>query len=113
MILCWHLFLPHLKLADRRKYALEALRLQFQIKATQSPYLAHQLTWNRFINIHGGAGRNIPCDLHNEHADELVKSIISDQGANFTEVALQRAARSVTTLHSICENSINSVVYLQ
>ena len=31
MVRCWHLLLPHFKVADRRKYALEALRLQFQI----------------------------------------------------------------------------------
>ena len=101
MTRCWRLLLPQFKAADRRKYALEALRLQFQIKATLSPYLAHQLTWNQFVNTHGGAGRNIPCDLHNEHLNKLVKSIITNQGANFTETALQRAARSVTTLQTV------------
>ena len=102
MIRCWHLLLPHFKVADRRKYALEALQLQFQMQATLSPHQAHQLMWNRFINTNGGLGHNIPCDLHNEHVNKLVKSIIKNQGSNFTEVALQRAARSVTTLESIC-----------
>ena len=101
MIHCWRLLLPHFKAADRRKYAFEALRLQFQIQATLSPHLAHQLTWNRFINTHGGAGHNIPCDLHNKHVNKLMKSIITNQGANFTETALQRAARSVTTLQAV------------
>ena len=90
------------KATNRRKYALEALRLQFQIQATLTPHLAHHLVWDRFINTHGGIGRNIPCDLHNEHINKLVKSIIKDQGSNFTEsAALQRAARSVTTLKQI------------
>ena len=101
MIRCWRLLLPHFKVADRRKYALEALRMQFQIQATLSPHLAHQLTWNRFINTHGGLGHNIPCDLHNEHLNKLVKSIITNQGPNFTEAAIQRAARSVTTLQAV------------
>ena len=78
VIHCWRLLIPHFKVLDRRKYALEFLRLQFQIQATLSPDLAHQLTWNRFINTHGGPGHNIPCDLHNEHLNKLVKSIINN-----------------------------------
>lgn len=101
---CWRLLLPHFKTTNRRKYALEALRLQFQIQATLSPNLAHHLIWDRFVNAHGGIGRNIPCDLHNEHINKLIKSIITDQGANFTQSALQRAARSVTTLQMINVN---------
>ena len=84
--------------ADRRtKYALEALRLQFQL-ATLSPDLVHQLTWGRFINTHGGLGHNIPCDLHNEHVNRLFKEIVGNMGANFTEQASTRAARAVTSL---------------
>ena len=101
MVRCWRLLLPQFKATNRRKYALEALRLQFQIQATLSPHLAHHLVWDRFINTHGGIGRNIPCDLHNEHINKVVKSIMKDQGSNITESALQRAARSVTTLKQI------------
>ena len=66
-----------------------------------SPHLAHQLIWNRFINTHGGLGHIIPCDLHNEHLNKLVKSVITNQGPNFTEAAIQRAPRSVTTLQAV------------
>ena len=31
-----------------------------------------QLKWGRFINYKGGAGRNIPCDLHNEHINRTI-----------------------------------------
>ncbi len=48
--------------------------------------------------MRGGAGNNIPCDLFNK----LMKHIIPNMGSNITEAALQRAARSVTTLHQIC-----------
>lgn len=100
---CWKLFLPHFKVAGSTKYALEALKLQMQTGITFSPNLAHQVTWNRFVNVRGGAGNNIPCDLYNEHINKLLKHIIRSMGSNLTESALQRAARSVTTLHHICK----------
>lgn len=100
---CWKLFLPHFLAANRRKYALEALRLQMQVQAVTSPHLAHHILWDRFVNTRGGIGRNIPCDLHNEHVNKLVKQIITNMGANLTDEALQRAARSVSTLESLCE----------
>ena len=55
------------------------------------------------MNVKGGEGRNIPCDLFNEHVNKLLKVIIANMGPNLTEAALQRAARSVSTLQAICE----------
>ena len=100
---CWKLFMPHFKTAGCTKYSLEALRLQFQSTITNSPNLAHQITWNRFVNVKGGAGNNIPCDLFNEHVNKQLKYIICNMGSNLTETALRRAARSVTSLCHICE----------
>lgn len=100
---CWRLMLPYFKSSGRTKYSLEALRLQFQVKCLLSPQLAHQVLWDRFVNTRGGMGRNIPCDLYNEHVVKLIKTVISNMGANLTEKALQRAARSVSTLHSVCK----------
>lgn len=94
---CWKIFMLHFHAERRTKYALEALRLQFQL-ASLSPDLVHQLTWGRFVNTHGGLGRNIPCDLHNEHVNRLFKEIIGNMGANFTEQASTRAARAVSSL---------------
>lgn len=99
---CWKLFMPHFKAAGRTKYSLEALRLQMQANIILSPNLAHQVVWNRFVNVRGGAGKNIPCDLFNEHVNKKLKYIIQNMGSNLTEASLQRAARSVTTLQEIC-----------
>ena len=100
---CWKLFMPHFKIAGCTKYSLEALKLQFQLTITSSPNLAHQITWNRFVNVKGGAGNNIPCDLFNEHVNKQLKYIICNMGSSLTETALQRAAQSVTSLCHICE----------
>ena len=99
---CWKLFLPHFKIAHCTKYSLEALKLRMYTGITCSPNLAHQVTWNRFVNVRGGAGNNIPCDLFNEHVNKLLKHIVRNMGSNLTETALQRAARSITTLNQIC-----------
>ena len=53
------------------------------------------------MNTHGGLGRNISCDLHNEHINKLFKEIITNMGANLTDEAMQRAARSVTALRQM------------
>jgi len=100
---CWRLMLPHFKTAGRTKYSLEALRIQFQVKSILSPQLAHQVMWDRFVNTRGGMGNNIPCDLYNEHVVKLIKNIITNMGVNLTEKALQRAARSVSTMNTLCQ----------
>lgn len=60
------------------------------------------MMWHRFVNTEGGLGRNIPCDLYNEHINKLLKEIIVNMGPNITKEALQRSARSVSTLQAVC-----------
>ena len=55
------------------------------------------------MNIKSGIGRNIPCDLYNEHMNKLIKFIITNMGSNLTESSLQHAVRSVATLEAICQ----------
>lgn len=97
---CWRINLLHFFATQRTKYALEALRIQFQL-AILPPHLVNQLTWGRFVNTQGGAGNNIPCDLHNEHVVRICKDAIHCMGSNFSQEAATRVARSVTTLDNI------------
>ena len=39
------------------------------------PKLITEFTWNRFINLHGGDGNNIPTDLYNEFMNRDFKGI--------------------------------------
>ncbi len=91
-----------LLVGNQSMHCMEALRIPFQL-ATLSPDLVHQLTWDRFVCSHGGKGRNIPCDLHNEHVNKLFKDTIKNMGANFTKVASTRVARAVTTIGHMVE----------
>ena len=54
-----------------------------------------------WFHTHGGLGRNIPCDLHNEHVNKLLKDIIINMGPNLTDKALHRSAKSVSILGTI------------
>ena len=98
---CWQLFLPHFRASKHTKYSLEAFWLQLQVKVVLSPNLAHQVKWNRFVNTKGGLGRNIPCDLFNEHINKQIKCIIQNMGPNLTEASLQRAIRCIAPLEDI------------
>lgn len=85
---CWRVFLLHFYTNRRTKYACETLRLKFQL-ASLPPHLISQLTWDRFINTHGGNGHNIPCDLHNEHINCLFKEIVGNLGPNLQKKPAQ------------------------
>ena len=100
---CWKVLLVHFREGGRTKYAWEALRLLFQLQQL-SPSASHQLKWGRFINAKGGLGRNIPCDLHNEHINRTIKDIVNNMGGSLTEQAVRRAGQSVTMIHHIACN---------
>ncbi len=51
-----------------------------------SPDLVHQLT---YVNTHGGNGRNISCDLHNEHVNKQFKEIIRNMGPTSPRLLVQ------------------------
>ena len=103
---CWKILMLHFFEGRSTKYALQALNLQFQLLEL-SPSVAHQLKWSRFVNYRGGAGNNIPCDLHNEHINRSVKGIINNMGANLTEHAVRQAGQSVSMIGDIVANFDN------
>lgn len=86
--------------SGRTKYSLEAMRLQIQLLSLPSQ-LVHQIIWDRFVNTHGGMGRNLPCDLHNEHINKALKLSIRHMGANFSQNALTTIARSITFMLAV------------
>ena len=76
MYRCWKVLLVHFREGGRTKYAWEALQLLFQLQQL-SPSASHQLKWGRFIDAKGGLGRNIPCDLHNEHINRTIPYLLT------------------------------------
>ena len=82
---CWKLMLLYFKSARRYKYSLEAFYITAMREGIVSPRLHHDLLWSRVINSRGGAGHNVPADLHMEHLNRTLKDIIRGMGANVSE----------------------------
>ena len=92
---CWKFFLLHFYKDGGTKCALESLTLQFNC----SPY--HPRLQIKIVYSKGGLGRNIPCDLFNEHVNRIFKKAVGNMGSNFTEHSTTRVARSVTLLEML------------
>lgn len=100
VIRCWRVLLPHYFATGHTKYAMEAVKLQLQLMSLP-PRLVNQITWGHFVNSYEGLGRNIPCDFHNEHVNKLIKESINHMGANFSQKAMTKIARSVTYISTV------------
>ena len=60
--------------------------------------------WSRFINTRGGKGNNIPCDLHMEHLNRVLKDGIKGLGANKTERAITRLGKCIDSIDQVLTN---------
>ena len=80
------------------KYAYAVLLYLVKCIAILPPSQALRLKWNRFFNVSGLPGRNIPLDLKKEHDNKDIKSMWRNLGANLDE---QNAERTAGTLGAI------------
>jgi hypothetical protein len=101
---CWKFMLLYFRSANRYKYALEVVYLIADVKALLSPYLAHQIMWSRVVNPRGGAGNNIPVDLHMEHLNRHVKDFIIGLGANISEATVVNCSKVLKGVTDTCAN---------
>jgi L1 cell adhesion molecule like protein len=75
-----------------------------QIEWILPPRQVMQVKYSRFVNVHGRQGCNIPCDLHMEHLNRIVKICIKCLGANKTEASIQRVGKCITLINEIIES---------
>ena len=102
-VLCyWKFLMIVFHACNRRNYAKEAVTLLLQHQYLFSERKAAQLQWSRFVNTTGKTGGNIPCDLHMEHLNRRLKSILSNMGSNINPHSIIRAGKSVGPVHKIC-----------
>lgn len=95
---CWRYMLPMFVSSQHRNYAMEALNLLLQHDFFLSPRQASELIWSRFVNISGQPGHNIPCDLHLEHLNRILKGCINNLGVNKTERSISRVSKALGTI---------------
>ena len=101
---CWKFLLLHYRAeSSRSKYAIEAFHLLAQVNALSSPRIAHELIWNRTVNVNGGAGNNIPMDLHLKHLNRVFKDNINIFRAHISEQSVQRSLRAIAPVKAILE----------
>ena len=98
---CWKFLMLIFKATQRKNYSCEAFALLAQMNFILSPRLSQQLRWSRFINTRGGKGHNIPCDLHMEHLNRVLKDGIKGLGANKTEKAITRLGKCISSFDEI------------
>ncbi|XP_077864340.1 LOW QUALITY PROTEIN: uncharacterized protein LOC144349697 [Saccoglossus kowalevskii] len=103
----------HYKADGRHKYALESLYLLVQIAAILPPKEAHLLKWERFVNVKGGAGNNIPLDLHLEHQNKYFKEDAKSFGGKLTERAVNRVSRAVHSNEQILKNLDSQIAVIR
>ena len=110
VVRCWRFFLLIFKSSKRTKYSLEAVKLLVNTRVLP-PRLREQLIWSRFVNTKGKAGDNKPCDLHMEHLNRTVKSVLGHQGSNLTPKTIHRIGKCVGPLLNVCKqfDAISSV----
>ena len=75
-----------------QNYSIEMFTTIAQVKALVSEEMARRLTWGRLVNWHGGAGKNIACDMAQEICNRTSKDIVRGMGANKTRKAMKASA---------------------
>ena len=100
----WRFLLIIFKGTNHRNYAKEAVNLLYHYHYLLSNRQKKQFLWSRFINTKGGTGNNIPCDLHMEHLNRRLKSVLHGMGSNISPGRIQRAGQSIQVVQRVCDS---------
>lgn len=103
VLIYWKFLSMVFRKTGRKNYSIEALQIQLQRNYLLSEREAAQLLWSRCINTHGRKGCNIPADLHMEHLNRRLKTILRHKGSNIQPSSVERAAKSIGTVHRVCQ----------
>ena len=103
IVLYWKLLLPVFKQQGHHNYAKEAFTFLAKTLFLSERKIT-ELMWNRTVNTSGRAGCNIPCDLHMEHLNRTLKSMLQNIGPNANSSSVDRAAKSLGIVSQVCKN---------
>lgn len=95
--------LIYFKIDGRTKYSFQSLHLLAQVNYLLPPPLAHELTWNRFVNTKGGVNTNVELDRHLEHLNKYAKADLAQYQGKITEKSVARCSRSYYKMQKILE----------
>ncbi|XP_076073057.1 uncharacterized protein LOC143044781 [Mytilus galloprovincialis] len=104
LVRMWRLDILKYTQNNHTKYRLLSFRLQAQLLALLPPKLAHQLRHNRGVNIHGGAGKNVPGDLALEFLNMRAKDSLNSLSGNLSSSSIQRCGRSLQGCNDLIDS---------
>jgi len=84
-------------------YAKEGFSLVAQ-SLLFSPRKAAELKWCRTVNTHGRVGQNVPVDLHMEHLNANLKSMLHHLGSNIMPDSVLHASKALGAVRTVCTN---------
>ena len=99
----WKVLAQLFKSTNHRNYAKDAVNLLYQYHYKMSERQKEQLMWSRCINTRGVPGANIPCDLHMEHLNRRLKTVIRNMGANKSSSSIKTAGKAIGAVYHVCE----------
>ena len=103
IVIYWKFLMVLFKEEGHFNYAKEGFGLVAQ-SLLLSPRKAAELKWCRTVNTHGRVGQNIPVDLHMEHLNANLKSMLHHLGSNITPDSVLRASRALGAVRTVCAN---------
>ena len=95
----------YFKACGKHKYAYHSLRLLVQVHHLLPPRVAHQLMWNRFVNLSGKPDSNFPMDLFLEYMNKVFKLDCVGFHGNLTEESVIRVSRAAQKLDQLLHSS--------
>lgn len=100
---CYRMALLYFKNFGHSKYAFAIMRLMCHLKYNLKN--SHNLIFERFINIHGRPGKNIPMDLHLEHLNNFLKEQLKTLRSNLNEENAKRIAQAMNNIRELVMNT--------
>ncbi len=91
-----------LQIQEEKTIALKSYACQFEFELP--PRQAQELIWNRCVNTHNAPGRNIPCDLHQEHLNRIVKDGIRRLKMNKTDNMILKLGKTIGMTSLLLDN---------
>ena len=103
ILIYYKFFLLVYKAGKCHNYCKEIINLLLQYNFLLTERQAQQLKWCRCVNTQGKPGTNVSCDLHLEHLNRRLKSMIENIHSKKPDDAIDRVAKSVGIINQVCE----------
>lgn len=98
----WKFLVIIFKSTSHRNYAKESVNMLYHYHYMLSERQKSELLWSRFVNTKGGRGKNIPSDLHMEHLNRRLKSVLRGMGSSISPDRIKRAGQSIQVVQRVC-----------